>query len=170
MITLQKPSEAQAALLTEIGRRTYLQTYGHLINPQSVAQHLDKTFQPEIQLAEINDPRRMIEIACLGTEAVGYLHLVEETPPPGIGKERTLKLQRIYVDTRWQGKKVGLMLMNRCAEIGRENNFKTLWLSVWKKNHRAQAFYKKHGFFAVGEELFTVGDIQEQNDILLRTL
>ena len=32
-----------------------------------------------------------------------------------------------------------------------------LWLGVWERNPRAQAFYRKSGFADVGSQVFLVG-------------
>jgi ribosomal protein S18 acetylase RimI-like enzyme len=42
-----------------------------------------------------------------------------------------------------------------------------LWLGVWERNARAQAFYRKWGFDDVGEHSFKLGD-DSQRDLIMR--
>ena len=169
-IEIRKAVETDAEALSQLGRSTYAETYGAFLKAESVALHLANTYTPEIQRAEIKDPRRRIEIAWSGSEAIGYLQLFEETPPACVPGEKPLKLQRLYVDKKWHGRKVGALLMDRGLAIAHAEDFKTMWLSVWQKNPRAQAFYRKYAFTIVGTELFKVGDLFEKNDLLARAL
>lgn len=45
------------------------------------------------------------------------------------------------------------------AAVGaaRERDGAVLWLGVWERNPRAQAFYRKSGFVDVGSQVFLVG-------------
>ena len=47
---------------------------------------------------------------------------------------------------------------------------RTLWLSVWERNPRAQAFYAKTGFTRVGEADFWVGPDRQTDHIFARAL
>jgi ribosomal protein S18 acetylase RimI-like enzyme len=49
-----------------------------------------------------------------------------------------------------------------CINYAREKDFKSIWLSSWKKNGRGNAFYTKMGFQIVGNATFALGsDIQD---------
>ena len=41
-----------------------------------------------------------------------------------------------------------------------------MWLGVWERNVRAQAFYRKHGFDRVGSKVFVVGS-DPQTDLVM---
>jgi ribosomal protein S18 acetylase RimI-like enzyme len=56
--------------------------------------------------------------------------------------------------------------MQTCIEQSRSRGYKTIWLSSWELNDRANAFYKKWGFKVVGSQKFTVGS-DVQNDFIL---
>jgi len=45
----------------------------------------------------------------------------------------------------------------------------SLWLGVWERNPRAQAFYKKSGFADVGSHTFFVGT-DEQTDRVMELI
>ncbi|MDC0707071.1 hypothetical protein POL68_01175 [Stigmatella sp. ncwal1] len=56
--------------------------------------------------------------------------------------------------------------MLRCLEEGRTRGHDVLWLGVWERNARAQAFYSRWGFTEVGEMRFLLGD-DLQRDLVL---
>lgn len=83
-----------------------------------------------------------------------------------LGKS-ALELQRVYVSRKFQGRRIGLMLMEKAIGYGRERKFDWLWLGVWEKNFKAQAFYDKLGFKRFSEHVFQMGD-DPQTDWLLK--
>jgi ribosomal protein S18 acetylase RimI-like enzyme len=56
--------------------------------------------------------------------------------------------------------------MLRAIELAREGGAQTLYLSVWQHNHRAIAFYAKHGFATVGTAVFVLGNDQQMDPIM----
>ena len=48
-----------------------------------------------------------------------------------------------------------------------KHNCDTIWLGVWEFNPRAQAFYRKHGFYEVGKHIFQLG-ADAQTDVLMQ--
>ena len=54
----------------------------------------------------------------------------------------------------------------RAAELGAQ----TIWLGVWERNEKAQAFYRRFGFVECGEHVFTVGSDDQRDIIMSRSL
>ena len=61
----------------------------------------------------------------------------------------------------------GEALMRACIDEARRAGHQTIWLSVWERNGRAQAFYRKRDFHEVGEHVFQLG-ADRQTDILMK--
>jgi len=98
--------------------------------------------------------------------AAGYAKLNKGQPADGIVGTKPIELVRLYVDRKWLGRGVGEALMRRCLEEAGRAGFKTIWLGVWERNLRAQAFYRKWEFQAVGKHVFQLGE-DAQTDILM---
>jgi diamine N-acetyltransferase len=58
-------------------------------------------------------------------------------------------------------------LMTGVHEVAADLGGTTLWLSVWERNGRARAFYKKCGFEDVGTGDFWVGGDRQTDRILV---
>jgi ribosomal protein S18 acetylase RimI-like enzyme len=56
--------------------------------------------------------------------------------------------------------------MEHVKAEARARGARTLWLGVWERNARAQAFYRKWNFRTVGEHMFQLGS-DLQRDILM---
>ena len=55
---------------------------------------------------------------------------------------------------------------SRRSPLPRPCGAETLFLGVWERNPRALRFYEKHGFRAVGTQIFRVGS-DDQTDIVM---
>lgn len=166
MFELRPARESDALALAEISERTFVETFAKDNRPEDIAEYVSNTFGFEKQLAEIQDSNRSITIAWEGSHPAGFYHLLDGPPDPTIQGPRPIELLRLYVASAWHGKGLGPMLMNRCIEEARVAGFKTLWLGVWEKNFRAQAFYRKFDFVPCGTHIFQLGK-DAQTDLVL---
>lgn len=62
---------------------------------------------------------------------------------------------------------MGKYLMKHAIKIAIKRRKKYIWLGVWEKNEKALCFYKKQGFYKIGEHSFFMGD-DEQTDYIMR--
>jgi ribosomal protein S18 acetylase RimI-like enzyme len=103
-------------------------------------------------------------------EIIAYSMLATDEPPPCVGGECPIELRRLYVDHAYHGAGLAQAMMARVMERARIRGAKTIWLGVWERNFRAQAFYQKWGFERVGEKVFVVGDDPQIDWVMARPL
>lgn len=159
---------ADAPLLAEFGARTFFESFAADNDPGDMRRHLESQFSPAIQLAEIANPAldTLIMRASNG-DAVAFAQLRTGKKTNGVPAAGTIELWRFYVDKRWHGQGVAHTLMNAAKARGQRRGAGTMWLGVWERNARAQAFYRKHGFEKVGSQVFVVGSDPQTDDVLL---
>jgi GNAT superfamily N-acetyltransferase len=153
-------------LLAELGARTFSETFAADNTPEDMAAYLAASFNPAQQTAELTDPASTFLIAEVGGLAAGYARLQAGGPAEGIEGAKPVELVRLYVLREWLGRGVGGALMDACVAEARRAGHGTIWLGVWERNGRAQAFYRKWNFRAVGEHVFQLGS-DPQTDILM---
>lgn len=163
---MKTAEESEAEILTELARRTFIQTFAKDNLKENMDLYVAATFHPELQLREIQDPKRIIEVLWMGEEPVGFLHLMKSQPDTSIVGESPIELLKLYLDSSWQGRGLGAALMDRCLEIARDGGYRTLWLGVWERNFRAQEFYTRYGFKIVGQQIFKLGN-EDQTDMIM---
>lgn len=78
----------------------------------------------------------------------------------------SVELSKCYVDPRAQGTGTAAYLIGAVLDRARDGGAHSVWLGVNSQNARAQRFYAKAGFVAVGERTFTVGR-QTERDLVL---
>jgi ribosomal protein S18 acetylase RimI-like enzyme len=156
-----------AALLAELGARTFFETFADDNTAENMATYLASAFGRAQQAAELADVRATFQIAERDGVTVGYAMIRSGEVPPGVSGEKPIELVRLYVSQASLGSGVGAALMQACIDKARQQGHETLWLGVWEHNHRAQAFYRKWSFHEVGTHVFQLGD-DPQTDILMQ--
>jgi GNAT superfamily N-acetyltransferase len=165
-LTIRRADPEDAGLLAELGARTFSETFAADNSPEDMAAYLAASFNPARQTAELNDPASTFFIAEVGGLAAGYAQLHAGEPAEGVEGPQPVELVRLYVSREWLGRGVGAALMRACVDGARRAGHGTIWLGVWERNGRAQAFYRKWNFRAVGEHVFELGS-DPQRDILM---
>ncbi len=159
-------TEALAAL----GRKTFVDTFGHLYPPADLAAFCDEIYAPRAQAAIIAHPRTHIRIAAQGAEFVGYCQMGEFKLPFDPGGRRAMEIHRLYVIKRVQGAGVAGALMDWALTQMRAHGAQDAFLGVYQDNPRAQRFYMRHGFEIVGTYKYPVGATIDDEFIMRRSL
>jgi ribosomal protein S18 acetylase RimI-like enzyme len=165
-VTLRRANPEDANLLAELGARTFRETFAADNTSEDMAAYLASNFNLARQTAELVQPASIFLIAEVGGAAAGYAKLHAGEPAEGIEGARPIELVRLYAAREWLGRGIGEALMRACLDEARRAGYETIWLGVWERNERAQAFYRKWDFRAVGEHMFQLGSDQ-QRDILM---
>jgi GNAT superfamily N-acetyltransferase len=131
-----------------------------------MTSYLAASFNLERQAAELADPAASFLIAEVGGIAAGYAKLHAGEPAEGVAGDKPVELMRLYVLHEWLGRGVGAELMRACLDEARRAGHDTVWLGVWERNGRAQAFYRKWNFHEISDHTFQLGS-DPQRDILM---
>ena len=155
-----------AEMLSELGAKTFSETFAKDNTPENIEAYLKASFSPEIQLKELSNPENIFLIIESENIPIGYAQLIMNSSDSAILRTKPLEIRRIYATQEYLGKGVGKELMQSTIDEARKRGCDCVWLGVWEKNQRAIAFYKKWGFREVGTHLFSVGD-DPQNDYVM---
>ncbi len=166
-LVIRRGEANDAALLAELGERTFSETFAADNTPEDMAAYLASSFSPEQQAAELDDPHCLFQIAETDGVPVGYAMLRSGSALDSVTGDDPIELVRLYVTKDSIGTGAGAALMQACIAEAKQRGYKTLWLGVWEHNHRAQAFYRKWNFHDVGTHVFHLGQ-DLQTDILMQ--
>jgi len=165
-LMIRRGNRDDASLLVELGARTFAETFAADNTPEDMAAYITDSFNLTQQMAELADPASTFLIAEAGGTAAGYAMLYAGEPLEAVEGANPVELVRLYAVRDWLGRGVGQALMRTCLDEARRARHRTIWLGVWERNARAQAFYRKWNFRAVGEHVFQLGS-DPQRDILM---
>ena len=139
-----------AALLSQLGARTFSEAFGRFIPPIDLDSYISATYNPARQMDELANPSRKFLIAEQNGIASGYAMLYAHEALPEVAGENPIELERLYLLQDSIGHGLGFLLMTECIKKSRCCSHKAMWLQVWEQNERAISFYRKLGFEGVG--------------------
>ena len=158
---------SDAPALTEFAARTFTEAFGADNRPEDLQAHLAASFNVARQTTALNDPNVATLLATMDQKLLAYAEVRRQSPPPCVTHEKPIELHRFYVDHRVHGQGVAQHLMAAVHEAAHAFQGRHLWLSVWERNPRAIAFYKKEGFTDVGRKDFYVGQDCQSDRVLV---
>src|SRR5215208_7594662 len=165
-----RSNPACAALLADLGARTFYDSFAVQNTPENMAAYLAASFSPEQQRAEFVDPQNTFLIIENDGVAMGYAQLRAGKPPASVSDSKAIELVRLYVSSSCQGTGIGGRLMDACLTEARQAGYQTIWLGVWQQNTRAQRFYQRWNFSVVGNHIFQLGDDRQLVWLMERSL
>jgi diamine N-acetyltransferase len=165
MYTIRQAESKDAALIADLSRETFYDSFAAENTAEDMEIFLSKQFTREGLIAEMDRTDLIFFLVCLGDEVIGYVKLRACKLPDS--NDPSIEVARIYVKKQWIGKGAGKLLMQVSIDHAVSNSAKWLWLGVWEKNPAAIAFYKKWGFVKFGETDFFLGN-DKQTDWLMK--
>ncbi|WP_423801834.1 GNAT family N-acetyltransferase [Neobacillus sp. SAB-20_R2A] len=169
-INIKKCTLEDLHTLQEISYETFNETFKNQNSPENMIAYLERAFnlnQLEIELSNLSSQFFFIYF---NNDVAGYLKVnINDAQSEEMGEE-SLEVERIYIKKEFQKHGLGKDLLNKALEIAMERNKKKIWLGVWEKNENAIAFYKKMGFVQTGAHSFYMGDEEQTDFIMAKTL
>ena len=170
-IAMRRASTADAERLAAFAMRTFVETFGDANRPDDLRDHIEASYRPERQRAEIDDPDVATWLAEDADGAlVAYVQVSRKRVPECVKGERPIEVHRFYVDRPAHGTGLARELMAIAFAQAREWGGDVAWLGVWEHNPRAIAFYRKCGFADVGSIDFFVGGDRQTDRVLVAPL
>jgi ribosomal protein S18 acetylase RimI-like enzyme len=165
-VTIRIATAADAAVVADLARRTFYDTFAAANNADDMALHLASAYGVDQQTRELTDRDITTLLVEQDGVPVGYAMVRSGQVPDCVTGPDPIELWRIYVDRDWHGRGIAPALLARVKEVAREKGARTLWLGVWERNDRARAFYAKSGFSDAGDHIFLFGT-DAQTDIVM---
>ena len=168
MTSIRQAVPSDASALAVLAERTFRDTFEAMNSAEDMAMHCSLTYGEAQQSAEISYPA-MITLVCEEDgQLIAFAQMRWEHAPACIVARNPGEIQRLYVDHPWHGKGIAQALMAACLREMETRACDVIWLGVWERNWRAQAFYRKFGFIEVGDHVFMLGSDAQRDLILVR--
>lgn len=157
--TIRFAQTSDAEALSDFAARLFRATYSSDTAAADLEDYVQNNFNADVQAAEIADPEAATFLATAGDTIIGYAHMTRS-------KHRPARLNRIYIEAGWRGSGLANVLLDAVIEESKQNGVKQLGLTVFERNLRAMAFYRRAGFVPTGRTTFMVGE-DRQIDVLM---
>ena len=158
---------SDVSILRGIARDTFIETFSEANKAEDMERYLTENFSEEQLARELSNPDSFFYVAEVNGHVVGYLKLNTAHAQTEPQAADALEIERIYVLSNYHGNGVGQALYHHAMSVAEDRKASYVWLGVWEHNHRALRFYEKNGFTAFGTHIFQLGNDQ-QTDILMQ--
>ncbi|MCR2822318.1 GNAT family N-acetyltransferase [Lederbergia panacisoli] len=169
-ISLKKCTLEDLRTVQEISYETFNETFKDQNSSENMKVYLERAFNFEQLEKELSKSGSQFFFVYFNNEVAGYLKVNTNEAQSEIMGDKSLEIERIYIRNTFQKLGLGKVLLNKALEIALESNKKKIWLGVWEKNENAIAFYKKLGFVQTGAHSFYMGDEEQVDFIMTKTL
>lgn len=169
---IRMATAAEAETLARFADRTFREAFAVDNRPDDMDAYCTAAFETDAMRGYLSDASltTLVMIADDGSLAA-YAQLRPKAPDQAATlPEPLLELWRFYVDTVHHGRGIARQLMEAVIDVARGRGAATLWLGVWERNTRAQAFYRKSGFVVVGSHTFVLGADVQTDCLMARSL
>jgi diamine N-acetyltransferase len=158
-IRVRRAAPDDAGQLAHIGVATFIESYTEIIDGANMAAHCTRQHSQAVYEAYLANPQVSVWLAEYNETGapVGYaVNCPPDLPIPI--QPGDVELKRIYALSRFHGSGAGKALMDAATADAKARGASRLLLGTYEENHRAVAFYKKHGFELAGTRQFQVGE------------
>lgn len=166
-IKIIQASPEDFGIIQAIARETFLETFAAHNTAADMKKYLEENLSEQKIKAEISNPGSTFFMALEDKNVLGYLKINTGEAQTELQDDTSMEIERIYVKSSHHGKNVGQLLYEKALETALLENKACLWLGVWEENPRAIRFYEKNGFLAFDKHIFKMGD-DEQTDVMMK--
>lgn len=169
-VEIKKCSRKDLRTLQEISVETFHDTFKAQNSPENMKAYMERAFNFTQLEKELSNPSSEFFFIRFQDELAGYLKVnIQDAQSEKMG-DASLEIERIYIRTKFQRRGLGKDLMDKAMEVAVRLNKKVIWLGVWERNENAIEFYKNRGFVQTGVHSFYMGDEEQKDLILTKTL
>jgi len=165
-VSIREVDQDELLLLHKIGRETFEAAFGDQNTASDMKAYLDESYSIERIQQEFRNDESLFFFAELDEEVIGYLKVNWGEAQTEGNNNDSLEIERIYVISAFQGKKIGKVLFDKAIEVAMAKGKQSIWLGVWEKNIKAIKFYERLGFTMFGSHDFLLGS-DLQTDMLM---
>ncbi|MDJ0644561.1 MAG: GNAT family N-acetyltransferase [Flavobacteriaceae bacterium] len=113
------------------------------------AWYINSQYSKENLIKELSEPNQAYYFVLYNNEIIGILRLLFDISLDALHTKKAVKLHRIYLHQKMQGKGIGKQLIMHIESIVKQKHYEVLWLEVMQKQPQALHFYENLGFVLV---------------------
>lgn len=163
-MVIRKAGREEAGLVAALSRQTFFDTFSPSNKKEDMDLFLREQFKQADLEKEVLEEKGLFYLIEDESGILGYTRIGRNIETDRLSDR--IEITRFYMVKEAIGKGVAQQLMRFCLQTAREAGYKKAFLSVWKENHRAVAFYRKFGFEVIGETDFLLGTDRQFDHIM----
>lgn len=142
---LQPILNNNATQLFELMNIIYTDAYRHFWKDDG-EWYLNAQYSKENIERELNETKAAYYFVVFEDEIIGNFRIVWDDKLVGLSLDRQVKLHRLYLHSKTQGKGIGKQLFAWLKDQATQKNYEVIWVDAMNEKQQAFEFYKKLGF------------------------
>lgn len=142
---LQPIFNKDAAQLFKLMHVIYTDAYHHFWEDGG-AWYLNAQYSKKAIEKELENEKAPYYFIVFKNEIIGNFRIVWDEKLEDLPEERQVKLHRLYLHPKTQGKGIGKQLFTWLKDQANQKNYQVIWLDAMNEKKQAFEFYKKLGF------------------------
>jgi len=163
-------SQDDLQALQAISIETFTETFQEQNTPENMQAYLKNAYTLDKLQKEMLQDNSTFFFIFYNDQLAGYMKVNTDDAQTEQAGEDALEIERIYIRSGFQRKGLGNYLIDKAIEIAKEKEKEKVWLGVWEHNEPALLFYRKNGFVQTGSHSFFMGDDEQTDYIMTKTL
>ena len=144
-LELKKVCNTDCESLFSLMNEIYPSAYGHFWKDAG-KWYVNTQYSKKNILKELLEEKTAYYFIVFNDEIVGNFRIIWDEKLEGLSEEKQVKLHRIYLHKKTQGKGLGKKLLVWLEERAKEKGYKIIWLDAMNEQPQAFQFYKKQGY------------------------
>lgn len=168
---IKRADGRDAALLVDISRRTFSETFGHLYAPEDLAHHLKYAYTEAAYQAALDEQNCAAWLLNdHDGQTVGFAFAGLCALPHDYVAANDYELKRIYLLEAQQNQGWGTRLFLEAEQWMLAQSPSAIWVGVYSENMGAQRFYQRHGYVKAGTYFYEVGEARDLEFIMRKVV
>lgn len=141
-LTLRNILLSDAEVLYTLMKTVYLSAYSHFWKDKG-DWYFNYQYSKENLEQELLQENSSYYFICYKNEVVGNIRIIWDENLEGLSEEKQVKLHRLYLHKKTQGKGFGKKIVNWLENLAKQKDYSVLWLDAMNMQEQAFQFYKK---------------------------
>lgn len=156
--------------LQAISIETFTETFKEQNTAENLAAYLEKAYPLDALEQELSTTASRFFFVYWKKKIAGYLKVNTDSAQTESMGSSALEIERIYVKKEFHRLSLGKALLDKAFELAFAEKMTAIWLGVWEENKNAIGFYQNKGFVQTGAHPFFMGDDEQVDLIMTKTL
>ncbi|WP_179350030.1 GNAT family N-acetyltransferase [Winogradskyella pacifica] len=158
MVDIIKANAEHSELIAKLGQQTFSESHGHSASKEDINNFILRTYNTEAIHKEFENKQINYHLIYFNKTIAGFSKIELQCPNMNISDKNITKLDRIYLLEAFQGKQLGVKLLDFNIALSKKQHQNGIWLVVWTENQKAIKFYTKMGFEIAGAYDFQISE------------
>ncbi|AUC77604.1 GNAT family N-acetyltransferase [Olleya sp. Bg11-27] len=158
MVEIIQANAEHSDLIAKLAQRTFSESHGHSASKEDINNFILRTYNTEVIRKEFENKQVDYHLIYFNKTIAGFSKIELQCPNINISEKNITKLDRIYLLEAFQGKQLGVKLLDFNIALSKKQHQNGIWLVVWTENQKAINFYSKMGFEIAGAYDFKISE------------